>query len=779
MGFSNSLQVKVGLNSTAFQRGLQTTKGAVSGWAKSVGGMMAATMGVASLIRFGKGVHTFGMQIHDTSNRLKIGTNELQSWSVALSQNGVSSEEGVKALTKLTQVIGEARMNKGLLLDVTKNFGLELDKENGQAKSNTEVLADLANLIQNTTNHTDKVAIATSAFGRAGAKLVPVLDQGSEGLDKYGEMAEKAGLLLDKASIGGMAEADAALERMSIKANVAGGKVLPFLYKAIEKGMDLFNMFAHAVKTIIHPLQFLGSTVIQTVQQKFKEIGVTVDVLVAKFNLAKARITFADGAEIDKLKQHLKRAQDSVDRFARNKLTMGEIFDGVTVDGKNFADDMKDLRKTGRNLTGELMGWNEPIKNAKSSQEGMTDEVLKTLDAEKALAEQAEKYLEKKDDALKALERQRERVEALQAGGEEALANLEARHTITDKTKALMESANLTRDEARHIIVKTIQLEEREQGLIEGIQDAEAKVNIEVGNKKALIEANIEAKKAEKAQIKANRDELNLDLDILNARAQGNDDVADAMELQRDIGNDVKDIADKLGITEKEALGIVEKKLALERQVKEQKNPQVEAEAEITRLANQRITNKLTGEEKAKIRSAKQIVALEKGLKEAERKGLKHLADRLKLRMEKAKKKVIPEEVQVEMKKHKDIADKELGMHKDAIKKLGDNLDAKAKAEQAIIDQKNADDKARQAEIDKQAKEFATKTNEVVNDMHDAVKDMVTKNLGALTDGLSKVEIPEVKNEVKIPYELTKAGQETAGALTNIFNSLKGRFTNE
>ena len=63
--------------------------------------------------------------------------------------------------------------------------------------------------------------------------------------------------------------------------------------------------------------------------------------------------------------------------------------------------------------------------------------------------------------------------------------------------------------------------------------------------------------------------------------------------------------------------------------------------------------------------------------------------------------------------------------------------------------------------------------------MHDAVKDMVTKNLGALTDGLSKVEIPEVKNEVKIPYELTKAGQETAGALTNIFNSLKGRFTNE
>jgi hypothetical protein len=41
------------------------------------------------------------------------------------------------------------------------------------------------------------------------------------------------------------------------------------------------------------------------------------------------------------------------------------------------------------------------------------------------------------------------------------------------------------------------------------------------------------------------------------------------------------------------------------------------------------------------------------------------------------------------------------------------------------------------------------------------------------------VKIPEVKNEVKIPYELTKAGQDTAGALQDIFDSLKGRFTNE
>ena len=61
MAFGNTLAVRLGLNTKAFQRGLAGAKSAVAGWAKGVGGMLAGTLAVGALLNFRKKVHDFSM----------------------------------------------------------------------------------------------------------------------------------------------------------------------------------------------------------------------------------------------------------------------------------------------------------------------------------------------------------------------------------------------------------------------------------------------------------------------------------------------------------------------------------------------------------------------------------------------------------------------------------------------------------------------------------------------------------------------------------------------
>ena len=791
MAFGNTLAVRLGLNTKAFQRGLAGAKSAVAGWAKGVGGMLAGTLAIGALIGFRKKVHDFSMTLHDTSQRLNLTTKEIQSFNFALSQNGTTADEGVKALTKLSQVIGEARMNKGLLLDVTKNFGLELNKENGQAKTSGEVLEDLANIIQNTENQTDKVAIATAAFGRAGAKLVPVLDNGADGLKAFAQEAEQAGLILDQKSISAIAETDAQLEKLSIKSSVLGAKVLPALYSAIDFVVNIINFLRMGFEGIIRPMQFLGATVIEKLKQGFKGLVIDSKVLIAQFKLLSAKITMGATGDVEKLSKNLRKAQNHADMFARNKVTFGEIFKGIRVDGLNFEDDMKRISKETKAVGAELGLIDKPMSKLPPKAKALNDELSNTLELETDINGEADKYLASKESALEKLDRQKERLEALKKGGQEELEIVEQRHDIIDKTKALMESANMTQEEAKAVITETLNLEIAEKNVLAQINTAEADRKIALDTNKVAMgeQKDIAQQKAdeaerelvaqkEQAKVFADRKaDLQGELDIQKARAQGNDDLANKLQHMKDTRAEVKRMAEDLGITEREAIDLKAQQLQMERDIFAQKNPIKNVEAEINELAKTRVSMKMDKAERSRIGQAKRLVALEADLKDAEKKGFTHLADRLKLKVEKIKDDFIPDEVKLEMDKHKGQADTELEIHKTTLDKLRDDLDVKAKAEADAQKVRLADQQSKEKAMKEAQQALAEKTKEVLIDMADATEELAVNGMKALQAGISSIKIPEIKNEVKLGEHFK--GLADKYTLESILGVLKGKFTNE
>lgn len=60
------------------------------------------------------------------------------------------------------------------------------------------MLGDVAELFSLLPDGANKTALAVKLFGRSGAELIPLLNQGKEGLAEFDKLASDLGLTLDK-----------------------------------------------------------------------------------------------------------------------------------------------------------------------------------------------------------------------------------------------------------------------------------------------------------------------------------------------------------------------------------------------------------------------------------------------------------------------------------------------------------------------------------------------------------------------------------------------------
>ena len=76
-----------------------------------------------------------------------------------------------------------------------KALGISVQDANKNLKSSDQVLLEVANAFSKFEDGTTKTALAIAIFGRAGADLIPLLNQGADGIRKMQEQAQRLGLV--------------------------------------------------------------------------------------------------------------------------------------------------------------------------------------------------------------------------------------------------------------------------------------------------------------------------------------------------------------------------------------------------------------------------------------------------------------------------------------------------------------------------------------------------------------------------------------------------------
>lgn len=218
------------------------------GGAAAVTGL-AGALSVAGLVRFARDTADYADEMLKAAKVTGIGSTALQGLAFAADQSNVSRESLVKGLEKLNKNLVQARTKGGDLGKIFAAIGIGAE-ELKTLKPEQTFLA-VAKGLSGIKDPALKAAAAQKLFGEAGLDLIPLLDQGEEGIRAFQRRAEELGIVLSEDALQGAADFGDSVS--ALKQTLTGlgrtitSKLLPQLTPLVER----FTAFIAANRDLI------------------------------------------------------------------------------------------------------------------------------------------------------------------------------------------------------------------------------------------------------------------------------------------------------------------------------------------------------------------------------------------------------------------------------------------------------------------------------------------------------------------------------------------------
>lgn len=125
------------------------------------------------------------------SQKYGVHITALSSLKYAAELADVSLEQLAVGMKTLSTQISEGDK-------IFKQLGINLKDSEGKTKSAASVMAEVADRFSRAEDGANKTAIAVKLFGRSGAELIPLLNEGKVGLERYTKEAEAFGIVISE-----------------------------------------------------------------------------------------------------------------------------------------------------------------------------------------------------------------------------------------------------------------------------------------------------------------------------------------------------------------------------------------------------------------------------------------------------------------------------------------------------------------------------------------------------------------------------------------------------
>lgn len=242
-----------------FNRSLKNTADQATAFGAQIGApfaALAATVGF-SLQKAVAGFAQVGGDIDDTSQRLGVSSKLLQEWGYAAKMAGAAPTDltaGLQTLSKHMAEIASGKDKSSDTANLFKALGISVKDASGQIRPAEAVFRDLAKAIQINEDPTLRMKIAMAAFGNSGSSLVPMLKNGTAGLDAMAAKAQQLGLVMSDDAIASAAKLGDQMDdlkgSLAAVGNSIGAALAPMVGKLAERfqGLAVANREAFAEK---------------------------------------------------------------------------------------------------------------------------------------------------------------------------------------------------------------------------------------------------------------------------------------------------------------------------------------------------------------------------------------------------------------------------------------------------------------------------------------------------------------------------------------------------
>jgi len=244
------------------RKGMQSVEGGV-GLLREFGSVIAGAELVVGIREFADEFSDAAGAVKDSADRLGLSYREFQELSFAAKLGGVSAESLASALGKLNQQLGSG--NGGRAAETLRRLGVSAKDANGQTRSSGDIMNDVAAAMSGIEDPAQRTAIATQLFGKSGAKLLTILQDGEGGLAELrGQLEELGGAMSDEA-IAAADDYGDAMDKwnttlVSVRSTIAVS-LLPLLTEFlgwITKGASQFSRLTRGTHLAEGALKLLG-----------------------------------------------------------------------------------------------------------------------------------------------------------------------------------------------------------------------------------------------------------------------------------------------------------------------------------------------------------------------------------------------------------------------------------------------------------------------------------------------------------------------------------------
>lgn len=389
-------------------KNVDTQLGKLTASAKKAGIAIAAALSVDAVAGFVKDSIDAADAASKSAQAVGLAVDEYTALQYAADLAGVGVSELDASLSKFNRTIDEAANGGAKQVETFARLGISITDAGGALKSNEQLFAEVADKFKAMPDGIQKSALAMELFGRSGARLIPLLNGGAEGLSALREEAEALGVVLygDQAAA---AEAfNDNLTRIGKAGEGAGnqlaGELLPTLVDMsdlmvdLTKNTDAFGIIARGLGVVIKGLATAGIAVGTTFSNLGSLIGASA---AAAVSFAKGDFAIAFDIMKDVTAENEKATKDAEDRISK-------LWDGSGESGAKAAVEAKKSSAKLIDVTKSLTVWlkEEQDLQVKNAKEALKERVKAEREAAKQLSDAKNEQIatEKRyTDALAAL----------------------------------------------------------------------------------------------------------------------------------------------------------------------------------------------------------------------------------------------------------------------------------------------------------------------------------------------------------------------------------------
>lgn len=166
-------------------------------------GALGVTLTIAGIGAAIKSAADFGESMHLAAQKTGMAIEEISALSFAGKAAGVDFEQLQKGLAIFDKNVVGMGLGSNAAQKALAALGISARDSHGQILPVHELLLKIAERFSTSANSAEKTAVAMALFGRSGAAMIPLLNEGSDGIQKLEARAAQLGIVLDEQSASG------------------------------------------------------------------------------------------------------------------------------------------------------------------------------------------------------------------------------------------------------------------------------------------------------------------------------------------------------------------------------------------------------------------------------------------------------------------------------------------------------------------------------------------------------------------------------------------------